>query len=243
MRIRFLLLFIYSISCSPLVVKSGVEVSQSRQITLYAKTFAFLPFVGEASRIQIAEHEDLIRSKFIEKGFREVEMNRADLLIAYDILTYPRGTVIPNSIPLGASGGWLTRRGLRYHSDGDTVRGSFGIPFLGGLAGGYGSNGMYSGYGGYYFGGGYGAYQRSYTRSYYDTSYYDIIFKMLIYDGRVYRGKPFSVLLEANIEGEGRSGYLFDVVPYLIASFFKSFPNFNGQKMETISEYEVGFDD
>ncbi|TGK11428.1 hypothetical protein EHO60_03705 [Leptospira fletcheri] len=246
MKFSVAVLVIFHLFCSPLMVKSGVEVSQSHRMTLFGKTFAFLPFAGEASKVQIAEHEDLIRTKFIEKGFKELDANRADLLVSYDILTFPRGTVIPNSLPVGASGGWFTKRGIRYHSDGDTVNGYFGIPFLGGLAGGVGGIGGYSGYGGgygYYMGSGYGAYRRSLPGRAGNVSNYDIIFKMTIYDGRSYRGKPFNVLLEASIEGEGHSGYLFDVVPYLIASFFKSFPDFNGQKMETVSEYEVGFED
>ncbi len=229
MKILFVFILYALFACSPLQVKSQLEVAKSRNLLLYSKTYAFLPFNGEAPKVQIMEHADLIRVKLTAKGYQEVEEDRADLLIHYDILVFPRGTVIDPRIKLGASGGWTTSRGMRYHSYGGVSNRFSNVPFLGGL-GGYGN--MYGAFGLS------NAYRNS-SRNYYDETFYDVIFKIEIYDGRRSRGIPSSVLLKANVEGEGRSGPLFDVVPYLITSFFKTFPDFSGEKPETVSENEV----
>ncbi|EPG65374.1 hypothetical protein ACE5IS_10410 [Leptospira wolffii] len=230
MKFPFIFCILFWIACSPLQVKSQVEIAKSRNLTLYSKTYAFLPFTGEAPKPQIMEHADLIRGKLMEKGYEEVEESRADLLLHYDILVYPRGTVIDPIIELGAFGGWTSRRGMRYHSYGGVSNRFRNVPILGGIGGGFGS--LY----GYY---NYSDSYRGNSKSYYDETFYDVIFKIEIYDGRRYRGLPSSLLLKANVEGEGRSGPLFDVVPYLITSFFKNFPDFSGEKSVVVSEEEV----
>ncbi|TGK01368.1 hypothetical protein EHQ53_08290 [Leptospira langatensis] len=223
MRILVPLLLLKFIACSPLQVKSHLEVEKSRTLVFHDKTYAFLPFVGDAPKVVILEHADLIREKLSQKGYQEVESNKADLLISYDVLIVPRGSLISSKIALGAFGGWTSRRGMLYHSYGG-VSGRVGTsPTFGGL-------GLFGGYS--------GIYRASGSTPYYEN-FYDVVFKIVIYDGRTYRGIPTSVLLKANVEGEGRSGPMFDVIPYLITGFFKSFPEFAGEKPETISEEEV----
>lgn len=228
MRVLILLLLLGCNFCSPLQVKSQVEVERSDHIRYYEKTYAFLPFFGQAPPIIIRENEDLIREKLAEKGYKEVDISRADQLIHYDILIFPRGSVIDHKADLGAFGGWTSARGMRYHSYGGTSSRLAAVPILGSVGG----------YSPFAFMGNFGNSRISGGSPYYEN-FYDVIFKLVIYDGKRYRGLPSSVLLKANVEGEGRSGPMFDVIPYLITGFFKSFPNFAGEKNEIISEEEV----
>ncbi|TGL63345.1 hypothetical protein [Leptospira sarikeiensis] len=225
MRILILIFLSGLISCSPLQVKSQVEVERSEFMRYQGKTYAFLPFFGQAPKVIIIENAELIREKFAEKGYEEVHFEKADILVHYDILIMPRGSMIDFRTDLGAFGGWTTARGMRYHSWGGSSSRSNSVSLLGfmGYAGSFG-------YGGGYRSGGYAPYAEN---------FYDVIFKIEMYDGKKYRGLPSSLLLKANVEGEGRSGPLFDVVPYLITSFFKTFPELKGEKKVIVSEDEV----
>lgn len=178
----------------------NTNVTVFHELTPEPQTFAFIQLKEQEGSLEHKRYEELVRSKLVQRGYKEVQLSEADYVIG---MIYGIGSqLVTSSYPIFGQTGVSssTTYGTVYGNTGTFSATTNYNPTYGVVDSGTSTSKKYT---------------RGLNLTFYDKKYFD-------------EHSKIRAVYEAKVVSEGSVGELSIMMPYLVDALFQNFPGNNG---------------